>query len=309
MPNDQQHVADLQRRWGFDPTPGPELYRTPSPDLPRDDVVQLDTDRTEALDEQQQIAWAERTINRNRDAHQAAAARAAPPVPPAAPAPDITTARAELRTAIMRYGELHELAQRADEAVQRATERVADCDALLEERYKDLEQRIVGFYAEQARQDSYDPLPPELAQEQRERGEAIDRVCAQRSALEQLKAEAAEARAAVKAANIKRGTAAVRIVSVEMDRLAARLAELNSITTSMRRELSAVAATFLPIPDATTVLALSTRASSILTAQPPPLESDSVFSQAIRNWHARLMSDSEAKLGDADDVNDDAAAA
>ena len=71
----------------------------------------------------------------------------------------------------------------------------------------------------------------------------------------------------------------------------------------MCSELATAAATYLPLPNQTTVLALSSRAVSILTAPLPPLASDPEFAAMLRSWHGRLMNDSKAQLDpDVDDA-------
>jgi hypothetical protein len=216
--------------------------------------------------------------------------------------------RASLRSAIQEYGHKHEASQRLTEAVTRAAERVSMAENQLQD-YKDLEQQIVDWYASEAINDTGNSLPHDLERKQADRGRIVDLICASRSALSKLQAQAKVASLAITAADTRRSAAAAYIVSAEMDRLAADLAEADSRAHALRQQLSTAAATWLTSPTGTAVLSLSTRARDVLLAERNPLTVDAPFSQAIRQWHARLLGNSEATLEDDAHVSDDAAAA
>ena len=281
-----------------------ELYRSPDANPPHD-VIPLNLEARE-WSEAEQIAFAEKAVALNCDTHNAkAAAAAAGALPPPVGALDVAAARATLRAAIQDYAQKHELAKRADEAVDRANDKVAECDGQLED-YKSLDARITAFHADAIRRGTNDALPCDLERQQAERGRIIDRLCAVRHAADLLKREAKAAHDLVGAADVKRSVAAVAVISAEMDKLAESLAAIEARAQELREALSTAAATWLPIPNRKTVPALSSKASNILTAASPPLVSDPEFAAAIRNYHSRLTNDSEAQL-EADDVNDAAA--
>lgn len=285
-----------------------ELYRSPAVDVPLD-VARLEIHRVEHLEtEEQQVEWAKHNLPDNTALYRAAADRAATATPPPPAArPDLATARAQLRSAISEYAELHEAHQRADASVMRAQERVNISDGLLSD-YRDLEGKVTAWYADAVRSGSDDELPYDLRRQLEERGRILDRNSALRKALLQLQSEAAEAKASMEHADTKRGAAAAMVVLATMDGLASELAELDARSNAIRQQLNTASASLLAVPNAALAPSLGGKAVNVLLQQRPTLVVDTTFSRALRGWHQRLMSDLDSVLEEADAVDPPAAA-